>query len=410
MIYGSVCSGIEAATVAWHQLGWKPAWFSQFDPEHDYSKGKLDFPSKLLYHYYSEVPNLGDMTKIYEKEEFKNQPIDLLVGGTPCQPFSISGLRGGLDDERGNLALEYCRILIAKQPKWFVWENVPGVLSSNGGKDFRTILGAFQECGYSIAYRILDAQYFGVAQRRRRVFVVGYRGNDWRPPFAVLFDSESLRRDPSKGKKKGKRTAGETEIGFGSNSRVAPTLDRSFGTKWGLDNQHIDSGAGLFILNDQGGSIMNIENNISPTLRKETHVHEPIICFDKTQITSPVNGSIPSELSPTLNKTNQIYSVYFRNHDINDNGVSGTLQSKKSGGYSLNYQTGIITPSHGLIRRLTPLECERLQGFPDGYTNIPGATDSKRYQALGNSMAVPVMLWIGKRIDFVNKLVNGKED
>jgi DNA (cytosine-5)-methyltransferase 1 len=129
MNYGSVCSGIEAATVAWEGLGWQAEWFSQYDPENDYSKG-LDFPSRLLKHYYPDVENLGDMTKVYEKEKFKNTAIDLLVGGTPCQSFSVAGLRGGLGDQRGNLSLEYCRILIAKQPRWFVWENVPGVYSS----------------------------------------------------------------------------------------------------------------------------------------------------------------------------------------------------------------------------------------------------------------------------------------
>jgi len=220
--YGTVCSGIEACSVAWQGLNWQPVWFSEIEP----------FPCAVLAHHYLEVPNLGDMTKISEDERFRNNTIDLMAGGTPCQSFSIAGLRKGLDDERGNLALEFCRLLIEKQPRWFLWENVPGVFSSftneEAGKiglersdrpgnetdqmdvwetaDFATLLTAFQECGYSCAWRVLDAQYFGVPQRRRRVFVVGYLGNDWRPPFAVLFERECLQRDftPCREEKRGK--------------------------------------------------------------------------------------------------------------------------------------------------------------------------------------------------------------
>ena len=191
MRYGSVCSGVEAATVAWEPLGWEPAWFCEFDK----------FPSAVLEHHYPDVPNLNDMTKILENEVFNDRSIDLLVGGTPCQSFSIAGLRKGLGDERGNLALQFCEILKRKKPRWFVWENVPGVLSSDGGRDFGNILGAMGECGYGFAYRVLDAQYFGVSQRRRRVFVVGYLG-DWRPALAVLFEQESLQRNIAQSKKK----------------------------------------------------------------------------------------------------------------------------------------------------------------------------------------------------------------
>ena len=181
MRYLSVCSGIEAATVAWHDLGWKPVGFSEIEP----------FPSAVLAHHYPAVINFGDMTKY---KEWNIEHPDILVGGTPCQSFSVAGLRKGLDDPRGNLALTYCGILDHFRPTWFVWENVPGVLSSSGGRDFGSFLGAVAELGYGFAYRVLDAQFFGVAQRRRRVFVVGYLG-DWRPPAAVLFERESLSRD-----------------------------------------------------------------------------------------------------------------------------------------------------------------------------------------------------------------------
>jgi len=191
MRYGSVCSGIEAATMAWHHMDWEPAFFSEIDA----------FPTAVLQHHYPDVPCHGDFTTIKEDEY---GPIDLLVGGTPCQSFSIAGLRGGMDDERGNLALEFIRLAQRKRPQWLVWENVPGVLSSNGGRDFGSFLGALAEIGYGFAYRVLDAQYFGVAQRRRRVFVVGYLG-DWRRAAAVLFERESLSGILRRAEKRGKK-------------------------------------------------------------------------------------------------------------------------------------------------------------------------------------------------------------
>ena len=185
-----MCSGIEAATVAWEPLGWKPAWYSQFDPEHNYKNGP-DFASTVLAHRYPSTPNLGDMTKIYDKETFKQEQIDLLVGGTPCPSFSIAGLRKGLSDPRGALALEYCKIAQEKRPRWVVWENVPGVLSSGKGRDFGSLVGALAELGYQLAYRVLDAQFYGVAQQRRRVFLIGHLGGAGiNRAEKVLFDSE----------------------------------------------------------------------------------------------------------------------------------------------------------------------------------------------------------------------------
>ena len=185
MRYGSVCSGVEAATAAWHSLGWTPQWFSEIDK----------FPSAVLSHHYPQVPNHGDMTQ-YKDWPTNGKPIDLLVGGTPCQSFSVAGLRKGLDDPRGNLMLTYLAMAEHLRPKWLVWENVLGVLSSNGGRDFGTFLTALGQIGYGFAYRVLDAQYFGVAQRRRRVFVVGYLG-EWRSAAAVLFERESMSGHPA---------------------------------------------------------------------------------------------------------------------------------------------------------------------------------------------------------------------
>jgi DNA (cytosine-5)-methyltransferase 1 len=194
MRYGSVCSGIEAATVAWHPLGWEPAFFSEIEPA----------PRSVLAHHYPDVPCHGDFTTI-GADQYGS--IDLLVGGTPCQSFSVAGLRGGLDDDRGNLALEFLRLAQRTRPKWLVWENVPGVLSSNGGRDFGSILGGLVECGYGFAYRVLDAQYFGVAQRRRRVFVVGCLG-DTASAAAVLFERHSLQGHSAPRREKGKEVAG----------------------------------------------------------------------------------------------------------------------------------------------------------------------------------------------------------
>ena len=182
MRYLSVCSGIEAASCAWHPLGWTPVAVSEIEK----------FPSAVLAHHYPTVPNWGDMTKF---QEWPDATIDLLVGGTPCQSFSVAGLRKGLADPRGNLALTYLAIADRYRPEWLVWENVPGVLSSGGGRDFGAFLGGLGELGYGWAYRVLDAQYFGLAQRRKRVFVVA-SARGWQRAAAVLFDSASLRGDP----------------------------------------------------------------------------------------------------------------------------------------------------------------------------------------------------------------------
>jgi len=209
-----VCSGIEAATAAWHHMGWEAAFFSEIEK----------FPCAVLQHRYPDVPLHGDFTTIKENEYGK---IDLLVGGTPCQSFSVAGLRGGLDDDRGNLALEFCRLAQREQPRWIVWENVPGVLSSSGGRDFGSILGALEDLGYGLAYRVLDAQYFGVAQRRRRVFVVGYLG-DWRPAAAVLFERHSMSGHPAPSRQKRQEATDTAATGVGGSGgigRARPDLD-----------------------------------------------------------------------------------------------------------------------------------------------------------------------------------------
>ena len=344
MKYGSVCSGVEAATVAWHPLGWDPQWFSEIEK----------FPSAVLAHHYPDVPNHGDMTKF---KEWPNDPIDLLVGGTPCQSFSVAGLRKGLDDPRGNIMLTYLAIAERNRPRWLVWENVPGVLSSNGGRDFGTFLGALGQIGYGFAYRVLDAQYFGVAQRRRRVFVVGYLGN-WRRAAAVLFERQSMSGHPAPSRE--------------TREEVAQCLTRGTGQRYDPETETIIA-FGAQNSARQGDSV---STDVTPTLDKSK---TPAICFSSKDH----GADAITELSPTL----------------------------RAGGHNTSHANAGVPPavtSNSAVRRLTPRECERLQGFPDDYTLIPYrnklAADGPRYKAMGNSMAVPVMRWIGERIKIVDAL------
>ena len=348
MKYGSVCSGVEAATAAWHPLGWEPQWFSEIEK----------FPSAVLEHHYPNVPNLGDMTQF---KEWPNDPIDLLVGGTPCQSFSVAGLRKGLDDPRGNLMLTYLAIAERYQPRWLVWENVPGVLSSNRGRDFGTFLAALGKIGYGFAYRVLDAQYFGVAQRRRRVFVVGYLG-DWRRAAAVLFERESLCGHPAPSREPRQKAAGYTATSFGKYSEGVGTVKAAGG----------DLGGGSETLHVTTGSLC-ARTGLSMSAQDAQQGHLLPVAFPAemsgTQAASAVN------LSPTL---------------------------------SVKHTVSVSAPT---VRRLTPTECERLQGFPDNFTQIPwrnkaaeDCPDGPRYKAMGNSMAVPVMRWIGERIQMVEEM------
>jgi DNA-cytosine methyltransferase len=530
--YLSVCSGVEAATVAWHSLGWNPVAFSEIEP----------FPSAVLAHHYPHVPNLGDMTKY--KEWKLNEPIDLLVGGTPCQSFSVAGLRKGLDDPRGNLALVYLGIADKFKPKWIVWENVPGVLSSKGGRDFGAFLGALGELGYGFAYRVLDAQHYGVPQRRRRVFVVGCLG-DWRSAAAVLFEQESLLGNPKKSRSKGQETPATTSSSFAIDNRSAhavatrrrddPTTNTLIpctpdgGTTIGsllardykgVGNQDLQDGRGLIVYENHpsdsrvkemgdvcqtvtstwgtgGGNIpfvgmkaytlqgggatsqnsqgMGWNEDISFTLNK-TDVHGVAIAFEPgiAQREGGENRFV-EDLSPTLRSNmgdNQVAAAYRKSRRAQstndyetwvDDGKANTINTFDVGDVRTTHAiavdvynqaidgdvTATLTEACGgtntsgpkvlaptltasnnpsrspqstevtnqvasvyaasmAVRRLTPIECERLQGFPDNHTMIPwrkkpaeDCPDGPRYKAMGNSMAVPVMNWIGNRIQMV---------
>jgi len=363
MNYLSVCSGIEAATVAWHDMGWNPVGFSEIEK----------FPSQLLAHHYPNVTNYGDMTKF--KEWNINESVNLLVGGTPCQSFSIAGLRKGLEDPRGNLMLTYLAMADRFKPKWLLWENVPGVLSSNRGSDFAALLQGLAELGYGFAYRVLDAQHFGVPQRRRRVFVVGCLG-DWRSAAKVLFEPESLFRDITPRRSERKKTSTSSSNSIGSHSKSIAPYETS-GTLLARDYKGIDS---------------YDYTKMAVTTVYETHPADSRVkemgdvCQTVTTKWGTGGGNVPIALAENTIGRQPLNGG--NGNGFTEGGPMCTLNA--TGVHGINYNMR--------VRRLTPTECERLQGFPDDYTNTPTSSDSTRYKALGNSMAVPVMKWIGNRI------------
>tara|TARA_R110002051_G_scaffold45132_2_gene91026 strand:- start:323 stop:1336 length:1014 start_codon:yes stop_codon:yes gene_type:complete len=326
----SCFSGIEAASVAMPWLNM--VGFSEVDP----------FCNELLKHHYPNTKNYGDITR--QKEWELPDGIEFACGGPPCQSFSVAGLRKGLDDPRGNLSLEYLAFVERASPRWVLLENVPGILSSNGGRDFGAILGALAKLGYGYAYATLNAAMFGVPQRRRRVFIVGHSGGCWQRPAAVLFNSESLQGNPEKGRQTGQRDPASTEGGTGGNQQIANPLTARMakGINTTLDEGQTPVVVKSFTASEKSNAYA-WERDVYPTL----------------------HGQIPNDSS--------------------------------------NLQQGVRMGN--AVRRLTPRECERLQGFPDDYTMIPyrgkpadKCPDGPRYKALGNSWAVPVVRWIGQRI------------
>ena len=389
MRYGSVCSGIEAASVAWEWLGWKASFVSEIEP----------FPRAVLRHRFPHIPLHGDFTTIKSGDY---EPIDLLVGGTPCQAFSVAGLRGGLEDERGNLALEFIRLVKRLGPRYVLWENVPGVLSSNGGRDFGSILGALVQIGYGVAYRILDAQFFGVPQRRRRVFVVGCLGD---PKLAakILFDGDGMCRHSHKSKATGQDVANCLTAHFGS-GRNDPTAEtyipsiantlKAYSVRQQIEETYIPT--------------------VAHTLRGEgfdasedgTGRGTPLIpvAFDTTQITSAANRSNPQPGDPCHPLAAQAHppAIAFTQDQGGDVLTGEVMHNIATNGNATGRNAPTIMTPQLAVRRLTPRECERLQGFPDDWTLVPfrgkDAADGPRYKAIGNSMAVPVMRWIGERV------------
>jgi site-specific DNA-cytosine methylase len=539
--YLSVCSGMEAASVAWEPLGFVPVGFSEIEP----------FPCAILKHRFPNTTNYGSLTE-HHTWPIEQGAVDLLVGGTPCQSFSVAGLRKGMSDPRGNLALTFLALADRVKPKWIVWENVPGVLSSSGGRDFGAFLGALVELGYGFAYRVLDAQHFGVPQRRRRVFVVACLG-DWRAPAEVLSLREGLLGYLEKGKQKRKGAAADAPASPGTGGSIlwsgsdqanaerlidkAGTLNCDQGQRGGficpMDKPIvIDRAAFNQGINAQYEPHIEASETMDSLVARCPHaVGVPPICADKTGTLTVGHGgcaghqhrmgdnsfligqTVPTPFrkskraqsvtddeswvadgkANTLNNfdlgdtrtthavVEPIQPMLYENHP-NDSRVTGphevaptvvtrfgtgggnvplvnqepkiikvselrltgkiteqdvcpTLTSGAKQGDSdplaITFQPGNLrrdagadpstiatttlkaTPGDQMphvaqamaVRRLTPVECERLQGFPDNWSRIPwkGKTeeqcpDGPRYKACGNSMAVPVMRWIGERI------------
>jgi DNA (cytosine-5)-methyltransferase 1 len=460
MRYASVCSGIEAPSVAWEPLGWRPQFFSEIEA----------FPSAVLAHQYGSnmpgdplpsngVPNHGDMTNF---KEWPDAAIDVLVGGTPCQSFSVAGLRAGLADPRGNLALTFLAIADRYRPRWILWENVPGVLSSGEGRDFGAFLGALGQLGYGWAYRVVDAQYcrvdgFGraVPQRRRRVFVVGCLGS-WAGAAAVLFEPEGLR-----GHSPPRREAGQ-----GATYDVVPSLTAS---GRGVERSGETRGQDPVVAVSSSGSVAHCLN--AGGMGRQDYESETMIAhslrgegFDASEYGTG-RGTPLVPVAPTLRAEGNSTGgdrPYGTDVDTCDSLIpiappfAATLtrgaESAGKGGYAGRRQeddvnlvaapiafaqnsrdevrmfggdgqtVGALAAEPGMkqttyvahqwaVRRLTPVECARLQGFPDDYLDVmhrgKSAADGPKYKALGNSMAVPVIRWIGKRIDAVDKIMRG---
>ena len=438
MKYLSVCSGIEAATVAWHPLGWEPVGFSEIEP----------FPSAVLAHHYPHVPNFGDMTK-FQEWPLDAGAVDILVGGTPCQSFSVAGLRQGLKDPRGNLMLTYLAIAARLRPQWVVWENVPGVLSSNGGRDFGSFLGGLGQLGYGFAYRVLDAQWCrthghprAVPQRRRRVFVVGCLGDATAAATVLLKQQSVLRNSKTRGTAReeiasdveGRVGAGcwwdgestshtLTKCGANGAQRmpdkdnfgavlqplieqvkwpadVAPTLNqcRTGSGSPGYSNQEL-------FLQGGGGLIPTVSVAIQGSMigRQDHNGPSGSGCSN--------NGEMFTLTTTDVHAVAQAIPLDLRNsqrdpekHDAqNRQGLGVGSVGDPAPTVDASFVHGVAQAM--TVRRLTVRECERLQAFPDDYTRIPwrkktagDCPDGPRYRALGNSMAVNCMEWIGERI------------
>ena len=464
MRFGSVCSGIEAASVAWHPLGWKAAWLSEIEK----------FPCAVLAHHYPDVPNLGDMTTLPDRiRSGEVEAPDVFCGGTPCQAFSVAGLRKSLDDARGNLSLTFCeiadaidqvRLIQQSHPSIVFWENVPGVLNTKdnafgcflgalAGEDDALIPpgGRWSNAGFidgpqrAVAWRVLDAQYFGVAQRRRRVFVIASARNDF-DPAAVLFEFEGLRRNTAPSRETGERIAPCVTNGppFSrtGNERVeteAMVVSASYtpssigGYKEGVGTLRAQPAyaiqGNMIGRNDNAGPQGDGINEEVCFTQNTTDRHAVAVGTDlyNGNITgdvaatmgtpgSSVNASGPTVMQPFQQTADCLTAAYGTKWNGNASADNGSLFVKQAIGWSEELNAlegvqptiqrggqggrheGVMTQSMA-VRRLTPVECERLQGFPDNYTKIADKTpDGPRYKALGNSWAVPVVRWIGERI------------
>jgi DNA (cytosine-5)-methyltransferase 1 len=451
MRFGSVCSGIEAASVAWHPLGWQAAWLSEIEP----------FPSAVLAHHYPDVPNLGDMTALPDRiRSGEVEAPDLFCGGTPCQAFSVAGLRKSLDDDRGNLSLTFCEIADAiddvrraagQQPAIIFWENVPGVLNTKDNAFGCFLAGLAGESlpllpagrrwtnagcvlgpQRAIAWRVLDAQYFGVAQRRRRVFVVASARDDF-DPAAVLFEFQGVRRDIAPSREAGKDVTGTVTSRVGPSSLGGLGTDEACAGFCVATQLEMHETVGALCADSHPGAYSRQDaytGRLIPAVAQPVSIQGNLIgrdaggphgvgASDEGVMYTLTKADVHGVAQPMAFTTEQTPKF---NHD---QALTLTKQSPTGGGQPQCVMAPTLTASNDpsrspqssevtnqvaavhavsmAVRRLTPVECERLQGFPDNYTNIPWrkqaeSPDGPRYKALGNSWAVPVVRWIGSRI------------
>jgi DNA (cytosine-5)-methyltransferase 1 len=368
MRYLSVCSGIESASVAWLPLAWTPVAYAEIEP----------FACAVLAHHYPDVVNLGD---INDCKDWPATAFDVLVGGTPCQSFSIAGLRDGLADPRGNLALVYLAIAERYRPRWLVWENVPGALSTDDGRDFASIVGGMVELGYSACWRSLDAQFVcsrdfprAVPQRRKRLLVVGHLG-DWRRAGQVFFDGESLRGNPAPRRQARQGNAGASatgDVAYDTDGLIPDIVTQAVNAKWHKGTS-----------GPAGDEVVNL-----------IAVADPICANEERTWSHAGNNCRPKNLIPVA------FDMRGRDGGAQMEGPHDTANLRSaSGGSSRSYVAGLR------VRRLMPIECERLMGLPDNYTLVPYrggmAKDGPRYIAIGNAMAVNVIQWVGERIEMV---------
>jgi len=433
MIYASLCAGINAPRVAWTPLGFTESFSAEIDP----------FCRALLDQKYTS-PNLGNVYAITERKLsalFKHRsPPSLVIFGSPCQSFSFAGRRAGMDDPRGNVTLACLRVVGIVKPRWILFENVPGLLSIDRGKTFEAILGTMAKLGYGVAYRILDAQYYGVPQRRRRVFIVGYLG-DWRRAATVLFEPGCLQGDIETGQEKREEIA--STLGGGTGEKGwRDDLDRmtfipilEAGARTGRSTDDIRAGIGI---GEPGDPMFTLQSGKQHAIAFNLRGREGGSQAEETDLASlraSSGGSSRSYVAQTLNagghSRNPLDEPLIvgalpsggtpRGHGtsgVNDQAVnaghiiafSSTDHGADAGGLSPTLRSmGHAAIMQSSVRRLTPIECERLQGFPNNYTRIwyphnKYASDGPRYRAIGNSMAVPVIRWIGRRIQLVDSI------
>lgn len=393
MTFGSLFSGVGGFDLGFQSAGMECVWQVEKDKH----------CNSVLERHWPQVERHGDVN------EFSTRTVpDVICGGFPCQDLSVAGKRAGLAGERSGLFHQFMRIVGESSPSTVVIENVPGLLSSNGGKDMAVVLESLAELGYGFAYRILDAQWFGVAQRRRRVFIVGCFGN-WRRAAEILFERESLPWDSPPSRTTGARTAAYLTSGVASSSGVNRPSGRRREDDMNLvcpalrSNYHGDNHG------DEGHDASE----------DGTGRGVPIIPLDMRQLSrgekmtnNRTDGGAPGtgigkagDPSPTVCDSHPpavAYAIQERAVSENPAVGPGGKGYQADIGYTLEARHHQQAVAHAGVRRLTPRECERLQGFPDDHTRWDSAgnelSDSARYRMLGNAVAVPVAFWIGRRL------------